>query len=72
MTEMKNECKELSDSNGSAVVRELKYLLRKMGNPPRACVCSDHIAGQDANRAEVRKLLRERNKFHSQNSREDS
>ena len=51
-----------------SVIRELKYLLRQMGNPPRACVCSQHIEGQDANRAEVRKLLRERIQFHSQNA----
>ena len=43
-----------------AIIRELKYILRKMGNQPRACMCSQHIEGQDANRAEVRKLLRER------------
>lgn len=46
------------------IIRELKYLLRKMGNPPRACVCSEHIEGQDANRAEVRRLLRERIEFY--------
>ena len=57
-----------SDLSTSAVsvIRELDYLMRKMANPPRACMCSDHIAGQDANRAEVRKLLRKRIEFHNQ------
>ena len=60
---------ELSDSNGS-VIRELHYLMRKMANPPRACMCSDHIAGQDAHRAEVRKLLRKRIEHHTQNAKD--
>jgi len=55
-------------ANDSFVIRELKYLLRKMNNPPRGAICSEHIAGQDSNRAEVRKLLRDRIKFHNQNS----
>lgn len=63
---MSEERTKLNQANGS-VIRELKYLLRQMGNPPRGCVCSQHIEGQDANRAEVRKLLRERIQFHSQN-----
>lgn len=46
------------------IIKELKYLLGKMGNPPRGAVCSDHIEGQDANRAEVRKLLRKRIEFY--------
>jgi len=58
---------ENKNTESDFVVRELKHLLRKMSNPPRACMCSDHIAGQDANRAEVRKMLRERIEIHSQN-----
>lgn len=59
-----------SDQSGS-VIRELHYLMRKMANPPRACMYSEHIAGQDAHRDEVRKLLRKRIEHHSQNTKDN-
>ena len=66
---MNEERNELNSPSGS-VIRELHHLMRKMANPPRGCMCSDHIEGQDAHRAEVRKLLRKRIEHHTQNIEE--
>ena len=65
---MSEERTKLNKSNGS-VVKELKQLLREMGERPSGGggMLGEYWNGRREARAEVRKLLRERIKFHLQN-----
>jgi len=59
----------LNEPSGS-VVKELKRLLREMGERPcgGGGMLGEYWTGRRKARAEVRKLLRERIKFYSQNA----